>query len=275
MIALDPRQGGTETGVADHEADPPAGHVVALGQGEKFHRHILGAGHLHDRGRLVAVEHDVGVGEVMHHQDAVLLRHRHDLLEELQFHALRGGVAGEVEDEHLRARPEVLDGLLHFLEEVHPRHHRNVADVGAGDHRAVDMNRVTRVGHQHDIAAIQRRQGQVGDALLGTDGDDGFLFRVEVHAIAGLVPVADGLAQARNALGNRVTVGVATTHGLDQLFDDMRRGGLVGIAHAEVDNVFTTSPSGHFEFAGDVEDIGRQAGNSGKFVHRRECRERP
>ncbi len=267
VVALDARQGGAQALVADHEAHPPARHVVALGQGEEFHRHVLGALHLHDGGGLVAVEDDVGVGDVVHHQDAVLLRHGHHLLEEFEFHALGGGVGREVQDEHLRLRPMVADGRFHFLEEVHPRRHRDVADVRAGDDRAVDVDGVAGVGHQHDVAPVQGRQRQVGDAFLGADGDDGLLLRVEVHAVAGLVPVADGLAQAWDALRQRVAVGVAAPGGLDHLFDDVRRRGLVRIAHAEVDDVLAPPPGGHLQVAGDVEDVGRQPLDSRKFFH--------
>jgi hypothetical protein len=155
-----------------------------------------------------------------------------------EFHALRGRVAGEIEDQHLRARPEILDRFLHFLEEVDARRHRQMADIGAGNHRAVDVNRVTRIRHQHDIAAIQRRQCQVGDALLGADGGDGFLFRIEIDVVTRLVPVADRFAQPRDTLGYGITMRVAAPRGLDHFLDDMRRRGLVGIAHAEVDDVF-------------------------------------
>jgi hypothetical protein len=65
-------------------------HVVALRHGEELDRHVLRARHLHDRGRLPAVERDVGVGEVVHHEDAVLAGERDDFLEEVELDALGG-----------------------------------------------------------------------------------------------------------------------------------------------------------------------------------------
>jgi hypothetical protein len=62
---------------------------------------------------------------------------------------------------------------------------------------AVDMDRVARIGHQHDIARIQRGQGQMGDALLGADGDDGLFFRIEVDVVAALYQ----LQMARRSAG--------------------------------------------------------------------------
>jgi hypothetical protein len=66
---------------------------------------------------------------------------------------------------------------LKLGEEIDARRQRHRADVGAGDHRAVDVDRVARVGHQHRVAAIQRGQHQVRQAFLGADGDDGFACR--------------------------------------------------------------------------------------------------
>ena len=69
--------------------------------------------------------------------------------------------------------------------------------VRSGDDRAVNMDGIAGVGHQHRVARIEDGQAQVRDAFLGADGDDGLGFRVEIDVVAGFVPVADGLAQAR------------------------------------------------------------------------------
>jgi hypothetical protein len=109
--------------------------------------------HLHDRRRLPAVEHDVGVREVVDDVDAVLTRKRDDLLEERQLDALRRRVRREVDDQHLRLREAGVDRLLQLREEVDVGGDRHVADVGARDHRPVDVDRVARVRHQHRVAA--------------------------------------------------------------------------------------------------------------------------
>src|SRR5438552_3705149 len=72
VVALDARERMHQVLVADHEADAPARHVVALRHGEELDRDVARAGHLHDRGRLVAVERDVGVGKVVNDQDVML-----------------------------------------------------------------------------------------------------------------------------------------------------------------------------------------------------------
>ena len=43
--------------------------------------------------------------------------------------------------------------------------------------------------------------------------------------------------------------------------------GAVGVAHAEVDDVFATAARGGLHLAGDVEDVGGKALNEGKLVH--------
>src|SRR5262244_338270 len=74
VVALDAGERLHHVGVADHEADAPAGHVVALRHREELDRDFARAGHLQDRRALVTVEHDVGVSEIVRHEDVVLSR---------------------------------------------------------------------------------------------------------------------------------------------------------------------------------------------------------
>ena len=53
----------------------------------------------------------------------------------------------------------------------------------------------------------------------------------------------------------------------NELVDDVGGRGAVGIAHAEVDDVFATAARGGLHLAGDVEDVGGKALNAGKLVH--------
>ena len=83
--------------------------------------------------------------------------------------------------------------------------------------------------------------------------------QVELDGVASSIPVADGPAQARDAAGDRVAVGVVAAGGLDQLFDDVFRRRLIGIAHAEVDDVLAARARLGLQIVDDVEDVGRQA----------------
>ncbi len=259
VVALDPRQGRDQLGIADHEADPPAGHVVALRQGEELHRDILGTRYLHDRRRFPAVVDDVGIGQVVHDHHVVLLGQRHHALEEVQLDALRGRVGGETENHHARLGNRFADRPFQLVEEIDARHQRHRAHLGAGDHRTVDVDRIARVGHEDGVAMVEGRQHQVRQAFLGADGDDGFAFRVDLHVVAVAVPVRDGPAQARDAARGGVAMGVFALGDGAELLDDMRRGRPVGIAHAQVDDVLATATSGHLQFGGDIENVGGKA----------------
>jgi hypothetical protein len=54
-------------------------------------------------------------------------------------------------------------------------------------------------------------------------------------------------------------MGVFALGGFDQLGDDMLRGWLIGVAHAEINNVLATGASFGFQVIDNVEDVGRQA----------------
>ncbi len=79
--------------------------------------------------------------------------------------------------------------------------------MGAGDDRAVDVDGVAGIGNEHGVARVEDGEAEVGDALLGADGDDGFGVGIEVDVVARLVPVADGLAQARQSAWRRSSDG--------------------------------------------------------------------
>ncbi|MCY1441564.1 hypothetical protein D9M71_578830 [compost metagenome] len=192
----------------------------------------------------------------MDHQDLVLLGQGHHALEEIQLHTLGGGIGGEADDHHLRLRNAFANRPFQLGEEVHAGHQGHRAHLGAGDHRAVDVDRVAGVGYEHGVAMVQGGEHQVRQAFLGADGDDGFGFRIDLHVVTVLVPARDGSAQAWNAAGSGVSVGVFTLGDLHELFHDVRRGGAVGVAHGEVDDVLAATACGHLEFSGDVEDVG-------------------
>jgi hypothetical protein len=181
---------------------------------------------------------------------------------------LRRRVAGEVQDQHLGLGIGVLDSPLNCIEKIHVGGHRHVVDIRARDHRPVDVDRVARIGHQHGVAGVERRERQVGDALLGADGDDRLRIGIQIDVVARLVPVADRASQPHDALRYRIAVGVGTLHALDQLFHDVPRRRLIRIAHAEVDDVFAPPARCELQFAGYVKHVGREAFDAGKLFHR-------
>ena len=55
--------------------------------------------------------------------------------------------------------------------------------------------------------------------------------------------------------------------GFDHFVDDVPGRGAVGVAHAEVDDVFAAAARGHLHLPGDVEDVGGEALDTGKLFH--------
>ncbi len=112
---------------------------------------------------------------------------------------LRGRVRREVDDERLGARGHARDEVFKLGQELFAVVDGNADDVGSGDDGAVDMDGVAGVGDEDGVARVEDGEAEVGDALFGADGDDGFGVGIEVDVVARLVPVADGLAQARKS----------------------------------------------------------------------------
>ena len=232
----------TSRGLPTGEAHAPAGHGVGLGQRGELDRDVLGALDLQDRGRRVAVEVDLGVGEVGEHPEVVLLREADQVAVEVEVADLRRRVRREGDDQRHRLRHRVGDGAVEraqVLLGVEPAvvQRRDVAQRAAGDHEAVGVDRVARVRHQHDVAGRGDRHREVGEPLLGAEGGDHLGLGVELHPEAAGVVAGLGAAQAGDALGRRIAVGARAAHGLDELLDDMRGRVHVGVAHAEVDDV--------------------------------------
>jgi hypothetical protein len=148
---------------------------------------------------------------------------------------------------------------LQLLEEVHIRRQTHMAHVRPGDDESVGMDRIGRIGHQHRVARPHGGERQMRQPLLRADGDDRLAVRVQLNVETGLGTSADRLAQTRNAARHRVAMGVLTLRHLDQLVHDVLRGRLVGVAHAEVDDVLAPRSRLGLQLIDDVEDIGRQS----------------
>ena len=122
-----------------------------------------------------------------------------------------GGVRREVEDERLGARGHAGEMVFQLGQKLVAVVEGDADDVGAGDDGAVDVDGVAGVGDEDGVARVEDGEAEVGDAFLGADGDDGFGLGVEIDVVAALVPVADGLAQAREGRGRGSSDGCAAS----------------------------------------------------------------
>ena len=62
-------------------------------------------------------------------------------------------------------------------------------------------------------------------------------------------------------------MGIAALYRFGQFVHNMLGCRSVRVSHAKIDNVFTARSSGSLQLIDYIEDIGRQAFDSGKFVH--------
>ncbi len=204
----------------------------------------------------------------MYHPDVMLAGNLHHAFKKLQFDTLGGGIAREIQYQHFRLGPGILNGFLQFFEEgLFTPDNRHMADIGTGDHEPIRVYGISRVWNQHRVTRPNRCQGQMCQPFFGTDGHNRLCLRIKIHIITAFVPVADGLAQARNTLGQGVAMGIRSLCCLAQLIDNMLRRRSVRIAHTKIDNIFTTRSSSRLQLVDNIEDVGWQAFDSGKFVH--------
>ena len=165
-VGFHTRQSGNQGGIATAEAHPPARHIVALGQGVKLYRDVFGAFHLQNRGRLITVVNQIGVGQILHHPDFVLAGDLDDFLEEFEFHAMGGGIRGEIQHQHLRLGPAVANGLFQLVKKAVTITHGHMANIGTGDDEAIGVNRVRGVWHQNRITGAGGCQRQMSQPFL-------------------------------------------------------------------------------------------------------------
>src|SRR3546814_18098938 len=102
VIAFDAGQSIDQLLVAHHETDSPTGHVVAFAHGEELDGDIARTLDLHAGRPHIAVEGDVGVSQIVNHQNIVLFGHGDDTLEEDPVDTLSRGMDGKTQDPHLR-----------------------------------------------------------------------------------------------------------------------------------------------------------------------------
>ena len=91
-VGFDPGQRCDQFRITATKPDPPTGHVVTLRQREKLDGDFARARHLQNAGRGVAVEHKVGIGEIVDDPNPVLFRNLDYPLKKRQLYAVPGGI---------------------------------------------------------------------------------------------------------------------------------------------------------------------------------------
>src|SRR5450756_373286 len=108
-----------------------------------------------------------------HCEDLILAREVHQALEEIELHAVACGAVREAHEDDARPRPGALVGLGKVGEEVgRVMRERHAVHLGPGEDAAELVDRVRRLGHKGGVARAQEHPHQVGETLLGADGDE-------------------------------------------------------------------------------------------------------
>jgi len=177
--------------------------------------YVLGALHLQDAERAVAVVGHLGVRAVVDDQQVVLTGEGHGLLVELDGgHGARGVV--RVVEEHelggLRHRPG--DGVEVGEKAVlgSQRHRERGAATPCGLHL---VHRVGRIGDEHHVAGVDVRPDDVNEGFLGAQAALDLVLGADVHTEAPLGETRDGLLVLRNTEAALVVgVGLRVLRGL-------------------------------------------------------------
>jgi hypothetical protein len=127
------------------------------------------------------------------------------------------------------------------------------------------MDRIAGIGHQQDVARAGDGGGEIGQPFLRSQGDDAFALGIDLDPEPALVIGRLGFPQTGNAARHRIAVRARIARRLDQLVDDMLRRRLIGVAHAEIDDVFTGGASSGLHRVDFSEDVRREALDAVKF----------
>ena len=244
---------GDDLGAADDEADAPAGHREGLRQAVELDRALGGAvGREHGR-RLVAVEGDVGVREVVHEHEVVLAREVDEPLHVGGRCDDGRGVVRERDDDDLG--PGRLDRRR---DRVDAAVGGRVDDGRARESRRDAVDRVGRGRHDDVVAVGREHPQQVREPFLRADRAHDLGLRIDRDAEAARVVLADRSAQLLDAAAHRVAVIGRPERGLPQLLDGDRRRREIGVAEAEVDHIVSLVPQLPLQLVDGREDVGRQ-----------------
>ncbi len=194
-VGLQPPVGLDRVGVAEDRGDPPAGHVVALGEREDLHPDLLGAGRGEEAGRDVAVVGRLRVSVVVDDEDLVLAGKGDDFLEEPVGDDRPGRVVRVVDEHHLRLLERGGRDRREVGREAPLRQQRQQLGGRPVEQRPAGVDRVAGVGGERDVARVEEGVAEVVDALLGADRRDHLARRVDLDPEAPVVEAGEGLAE--------------------------------------------------------------------------------
>ena len=233
-MLLDEVQPRDDLRIADDEAEPPAGHAVALREREHLDADLACAVLGEEALGPAAVEDEVGVGEVVHDRRARLVRELDRLGEDAGRSRDGGRVRGIVEVDRgdafpRRARPV---GAAVLAERE-----RDPLGARQCDRRVVVG--VAGIGQQDPLAALREHERELDERRRRPRQERDLALGVELDAVDGGVAVRDRLLRRREPREGRIAVdgGRRLARRFDQRLDHVWRRRHVGVAAADVDHV--------------------------------------
>ena len=265
-IGFHARQRGDQFGVADAEADAPARHREGLRHRGELDSDVLRAGHFEDRAGRLAVVIEFGIGEVGKDPDLVLARPGHEPFVEGQIDRFRGGIARVIDHQHRRTRDSVGHRIVERLPVAFVGRGRHRADRRTRDDEAVCVDRIGGTGRKDDVARRADRGRHRRETFLRAHRHHHFALGIEIDVEAAAVVIGLRLTQARDAFRLRIAMRGRLGRDFAQFVDHMLRRGLVGIAHAQIDDVAPRLPRGMPHRIDFGDDIGGHAFDAVEFV---------
>ena len=131
----------------------------------------------------------------MEHNDIVFLRKSNQfLIERIRRHD-RSRVI-RIRNHH-ELRP-----MCHLLRNIRKTDHvtiffflRHIVKLCTCQTRTIRKNRIAWIRHQDQVSLIHNGHGNVGQSLLGTEQRTNLRIRVQVHAVAALIPLRNSLQE--------------------------------------------------------------------------------
>ena len=203
----------------------------------------------------------------MNNDDIVFPGELHHLTKKSSVAGRRGRIVRVVDEHHFRRAGHIGGDGVQVRQKPVLAKQRHDERFAVGKRGSGAVNRVARIGDKHDVAGIDERQRQMPHAFLGADESEHFRGRVEFHTACTLVVGGHALAETHHTgiRGILVIRGIIGRFG--QTVDDVLRGGKIGIADSQVDDILSR-PLGFLLH--DVDSGEKVRGELGQAVRERD-----
>src|SRR6059058_2114236 len=187
--------------------------------------------------RHVAVERDLAVGIVVRDHDPVAATELHRARQVIAWRDGGSGIVGIIEVDELGAAHHVGGQVRQLQQEPRLGNERIAVRLPAREHRPALVHGVPRLGHDRDVARVEQRHREMGDAFLRSDEWMQLAERIESRAEATSQVCGSRFTKHRQTELERVAAHGGVAHRARQGVYSHRRRGEVGVAGAKIDHI--------------------------------------